>query len=134
MANSDEQEVTGMSVENADEHEVTGLSVANADEQEVTGLSVADATHSQLDDQEQNLAELSMAGLSEGPTSVQGVQGAVLGGKEQNYPSEAKLRFVKCADCRRRMRRIMGWRVSNMVRMTSLSEIGPSDEQIRLDE
>ena len=144
VANSDEQEVTGMSMENADEHEVTGLSVANADEQEVTrlslanadeqevtGLSVADATHSQLDDQEQNLAELSMAGLSEGPTSV---QGAVLGGKEQNYPSEAKLRFVKCADCRRRMRRIMGWRVSNMVRMTRLSEIGPSDEQIRLDE
>ena len=54
------------------------------------------------------------------------MQDTDLGGKEQRDLSVAKLRNVECADCRRRMRRLIGWRVSNRVNIAEQSEMGSS--------
>ena len=81
-----------------------------------------------------SMAGLSEVGVSKGYERHASVQSAELGGQEQRDLSVAKLRDVECADCRRRMRRLMGWRVSNRVNISELSETGPSEEEVRIDE
>ena len=63
-----------------------------------------------------------------------GAEGTDLLRKEQSDMSVAKLGSVKCANCRRIARRMRGWRVSNMVRVTWPTEVELSAEQQKLDD
>ena len=123
-----------------DDLSMAGLSsVQDEDLGEIPDMSVAKLSMQGADTWGDSQEDLSMPELS-GERRCQGneihtsAEGTDLLRKEQSDTSVAKLSSVKCANCRRTVRRMRGWRVSNMVRVTWSTEVELSAEQQELDD